>query len=262
MSTGRDQRLAEVFLSLADTLVADFDVLDFLSMLAERSVELLRVDAAGVILSDQRGGWRPAAGSSEHAYLVEVFAAQTREGPCLDCVHTGAVVSSGDLATATDRWPLFAPAAVQAGFRAATAVPMRLRNEVIGALTLLRAQPAAIDDASVALGQTLADMATIGILQQRSVRREEIIYEQLQSALHHRTVLEQAKGVLVEAGGLDVHQAYTRLRDHARAHRLRLSDVARDVATGALDTAAVLTRPAAADVAPGSADTLADTSDH
>lgn len=247
MTTGRDQRLAEVFVSLADTLVADFDVLDFLGLLTERAVELLEVDAAGVILSDQRGGWRPAAGSSEHADLVEVFAAQTRQGPCLDCVRTGAVVASADLAADVDRWPLFAPAAVQAGFHAATAVPMRLRDEVIGALTLLHTAPVAIDEASIALGKALADIATIGILQQRAVHREEIVFEQLQSALHHRTVVEQAKGVLAEAGGLDMHQAYTRLRDHARAQRLRLSDVARAVATGTLGTAEVLTHAAPAD---------------
>ncbi|MGX7827856.1 GAF and ANTAR domain-containing protein [Actinokineospora sp. 24-640] len=247
MSTGRDQRLADVFVSLADTLVADFDVLDFLGLLAERAVELLEVDAAGVILSDQRGGWWPAAGSSEHAELVEVFAIQTRQGPCLDCVRTGVVVTSADLTADKGRWPLFAPAAMSAGFHAAAAVPMRLRDEVIGALTLLHTEPVAVDGASIALGQALADIATIGILQQRAVHREEIVFEQLQAALHHRTVVEQAKGVLAEAGGLDMHQAYTRLRDHARTHHLRLSDVARDVATGALGTAEVLTHSSQAD---------------
>ncbi|MCS7482964.1 GAF and ANTAR domain-containing protein [Umezawaea endophytica] len=235
MSTERDQRLADTFVSLADTLVADFDVLDFLSLLTERATELLQVDAAGVILSDQRGGWWPAAGSSEHAELVEVFAVQTRQGPCLDCVRTGAVVSSADLDADVDRWPLFARAAVGAGFRAATAVPMRLRAEVVGALTLLHTQPVAVDDASIALGQALADIATIGILQQRAVHREEIVFEQLQAALHHRTVVEQAKGVLAESGGLDMNQAYTLLRDYARAHGRRLTDVAHEVATGVVD---------------------------
>ncbi|PRY39568.1 GAF and ANTAR domain-containing protein [Umezawaea tangerina] len=237
MSTGRDQRLADTFVSLADTLVADFDVLDFLGLLTERAVELLEVDAAGVILSDQRGGWRPAAGSSEHAELVEVLAAQTREGPCLDCVRTGEVVASADLVAEQDRWPLFAPAAVEAGFRAACALPMRLRDDIIGALTLLHVEPITIDDSTVALGRALADIATIGILQQRAVRREEVVSEQLQAALHHRTVVEQAKGVLAEVGGLDMNQSYVLLRDYARAHQLRLSDLARDVATGAVDAA-------------------------
>jgi GAF domain-containing protein len=157
-------------------------------------------------------------------------------------MRTGVVVASADLAADVDRWPLFAPAAVEAGFRAATAIPMRLREEVIGGLTLLHAEPVRIDEDSVALGQALADIATIGLLQQRAVRREEVVFEQLQAALHHRTVVEQAKGV-------HMHQAYTRLREHARVHHLRLSDVARDVATGSLDKAELLTRTAQADTA-------------
>lgn len=244
MSNARDQRLANTFVTLADTLVADFDVLDFLSTLTERTVELLDVDAAGVILSDQRGGWRPAAGSSEHAELVEVFAAQTEQGPCWDCVHSGISVASVDLTADTDRWPQFAPAAVRAGFQAACAVPMRLRDEVIGALTLLNTEPVAIDGSSVALGQALADVATIGILQQRAIRHEEVVAEQLQAALHHRTVVEQAKGVLAELGGLDMHEAYLVLRDYAGAHRRRLSDVAYDVATANLDAHVLLDDPA------------------
>ncbi len=241
MSDARDQRLATTFVSLADTLVADFDVLDFLGMLTERAAELLDVDAAAVVLSDQRGGWRPTAGSSEQAKLIEVFAAQTLQGPCLDCVDTGVAVASADLATESGRWPQFAPAAVNAGFRSACAVPMRLRDDVIGALTLLGTNPGTIDDASVALGQALADIATIGILQQRAIRHDEVVSEQLQATLHHRTVVEQAKGVLAEAGGLEMHQAYLALRGYARAHRLRLSEVAHDVATADLDPAELLT---------------------
>ncbi|WP_409494563.1 GAF and ANTAR domain-containing protein [Amycolatopsis sp. cmx-11-12] len=242
MNISREQHVANTFVSLADTLVADFDVLDFLGGLTERAVDLLKVDASAVILSDQRGGWRPTAGSSEKAELVEVFAAQTRQGPCLDCVHSGRPVATADLSAETERWPQFAPVAVSAGFRAACAVPMRLREDVIGALTLLSSEPGAIDDASVALGQSLADIATIGILQQRSIRHDEIVSEQLLAALHHRTVVEQAKGVLAEAGGLDMHQAYLVLRGYAHAHRLRLSDVARNVAMMALDPHALLAR--------------------
>jgi transcriptional regulator with GAF, ATPase, and Fis domain len=241
MSDARDQRLANTFVSLADTLVADFDVLDFLGMLTERAAELLDVDAAGVVLSDQRGGWRPTAGSSEEAELIELFAAQTLQGPCLDCVDTGVPVASADLADETGRWPQFAPAAVNAGFRAACAVPMRLRDDVIGALTLLSTTPGAIDAASVTLGQALADVATIGILQQRAIRHDEVVSEQLQATLHYRTVVEQAKGVLAEAGGLDMHQAYLALRNYARAHRRRLSDVAHDVATATLAPGRLLT---------------------
>ncbi|WP_410665320.1 GAF and ANTAR domain-containing protein [Amycolatopsis sp. lyj-84] len=241
MSTRRDERLASTFVSLADTLVADFDVLDFLIMLTERAVELLDVDAAGVILSDQRGGWRPTAGSSERAELVEVFAAQTLEGPCLDCVRTGMPVASANLAAESGRWARFAPVALSAGFRAACAVPMRLRDDVIGALTLLSINPVAIDDASIVLGRALADVATIGILQQRAIRHDEVVFEQLQAALHHRTVVEQAKGVLAQSGGVDMHQAFLALRGYAHAHHRRLSDVAGDVAKNILDPHALLT---------------------
>nr|WP_198320472.1 GAF and ANTAR domain-containing protein [Actinosynnema pretiosum] len=243
MSTARDQQLADAFVSLADTLVADFDVLDFLGMLTERAVELLGVDAAGVILSDQRGGWRPAAGSSEHATLVEVFAAQTEQGPCLDCVRTGTSVSSTDLAEEHDRWPEFGPAAVSAGFRSACALPMRLRDEVIGALTLLNTAPVPVDESAIALGQALADVATIGILQQRTIRQHDLVSEQLQATLHHRTVVEQAKGVLAEVGGVDMHVAFLTLRHYARSHRLRLSDVAHEVAAGALNADALFAAP-------------------
>lgn len=235
MSTDRDQQLADTFVSLADTLVADFDVLDFLGMLTERAVDLLAVDAAGVILSDQRGGLRPLASSSEHAELVRVFAAQAEQGPCLDCIGTGLPVASTDLADEHQRWSRFAPAAVNAGYRAVCAVPMRLREEVIGALTLLNTRPGAIDDTSIVLGQALADVATIGILQQRAIRHDEVVAEQLQAALHYRTVVEQAKGVLAEVGNLDMNRAYLALRGYARARRRRLSDVAFDVVRTTLD---------------------------
>lgn len=245
MTTGSpDQRLARTFVTLADTLVADFDVLDFLATLTERSVEHLTVDAAGVILSDQRGGWRPAAGSSERADLVELFAAQTRQGPCFDCLARGEPVTCADLGveTALSRWPRFAPAALDAGFRAASAVPMRLRDRTIGALTLLNHDPVELGADTIAVGQALADVATIGILHHRAADRGELLAEQLEATLHHRTVVEQAKGVLAEYEGLDMHEAFTRLREYARNERRRLSDVALDLADGTLDPAEMSTR--------------------
>ena len=252
MSSAPDRRLARTLVTLADTLVADFDVVDFLVLLAERTVELLDVDAAGVILSDQRGGWRPAAGSSERADLIELFAAQTREGPCLDCVDLGAPVVVPDLAEETARWPQFAPAAVGAGFRAVCTVPMRLREQSIGALTLLHHEPVDLDPDRVEIGQALADVATIGMLHHRAASRGELLAEQLAATLHHRTVIEQAKGVLAQYGNLDMHQAFTALRHHAHTGRRRLSDVARDLADGTIEPAAILdqTRHAATGIEP------------
>ncbi len=240
MNGQHEQRLAHVFVELADTLIDDFDVLEFLSMLVERCVEVLDVAAAGVVLSDQKGGLRMAAASSDQARLVELFAIQANDGPCPECVHTGEPVWSADLAIEDERWPRFAPAARSAGFRAAHAVPMRLRRTVIGALNLLTTRSDGVDEASVRLGQALADVATIGILQQRAIHDSMILSEQLQTALNSRVVIEQAKGVLSAHAGVDMHNAFAAMRGYARSTNQRLSDLARAVAEGRADLDAIL----------------------
>jgi hypothetical protein len=126
--------LSDTFIELADTMVADFDVIDFLHMLTDRSVRLLAADAAGVVLADPRGELRVAAASSEEAGLLELFQLQNDQGPCLDCFRTGRPVTATDLAGLTPRWPRFAQAAMDAGFRTVEALPMRLRDQVIAAL--------------------------------------------------------------------------------------------------------------------------------
>jgi hypothetical protein len=245
MNSGlHERRLAQVFVELADTLVDDFDVLEFLSVLVERCVELLDVTAAGVVLSDQRGGLRMAAASSEQARLVELFAVQADDGPCPECVRTGRSVSSVDLTAEDTRWPRFAPAARAAGFHAAHAVPMRLRRTVIGAVNLLHTETGGIDEAGVDLGQALADVATIGMLQQRAIHDGTILADQLHTALNSRVVIEQAKGVLSAHGGIDMNHAFTALRGYARANNLRLSELATTVAEGTADLDAILHHPA------------------
>ncbi|MBA8827078.1 transcriptional regulator with GAF, ATPase, and Fis domain [Saccharopolyspora lacisalsi] len=240
MSNEREQRLAQTFVALSDTLVDDFDVLDFLCLLAERSAELLDVTAAGVILSDQRGGWHPTAASSEDAQLLELFTAQTREGPFLECLRSGAPVAIPDLSAESERWPHFTETALAAGFHAAYAVPMRLRRESIGALTLLNTEAVGVDETSTQLGQALADVATVGLLHQRSVQRNEVLHEQLQATLHHRTVIEQAKGVLAEHGGLTMQQAFELLRGYARTNGQHLSHIACSLADGTINPADLL----------------------
>lgn len=231
MSTGEQQHLADTFVCLADTLVDDFDLLDFLGLLAEKASRHLNVAAAGVILSDQRGGWRPTATSNETPELVQLFTAGTSEGPCQECVRSGSRILSPNLAEDGQRWPTFADQAIRAGYQAAAAVPMRSRHQIIGSLTLLNTIPDGVDEASLQLGQSLADMATIGLLQQPAAHRGDLLAEQLQAVLHHRVVLEQAKGTLAEHGHLDPQTAYTRLRDYARSQGQHLSELARQVAT-------------------------------
>jgi transcriptional regulator with GAF, ATPase, and Fis domain len=218
--------LSDTFVELTDTMVAGFDVIDFLHVLTDRSVLLLDVSAAGLLLADPRGELRVVAASSEAARLLELFQLQNDQGPCLDCYRSGQPVQAADLDAAAARWPRFAPAALQAGFAAVQALPMRLREQVIGALNLFRAVPGELDPADVRVGQALADVATISLLHERSMRHSDALNEQLQTALNSRVVIEQAKGKLAERLGVDMDQAFSLLRDFARNRNVRLSDLA------------------------------------
>jgi transcriptional regulator with GAF, ATPase, and Fis domain len=221
--------LSDTFVDLADTMVAEFDVIDFLHMLTDRSVRLLSVSAAGVLLADPRGKMRVAAASSEAAGLVELFQIQNDQGPCLDCFRSGQPVAAANLAYAGQRWPRFAAAATEAGFGSVHALPMRLRDQVVGALNLFSANTGELGQAEQRIGQALADVATIGLLQEQNVRRAETLAEQLQAALNSRVIIEQAKGRLAERLGLDMDQSFTLLRDHARNTNQRLTDIARQI---------------------------------
>ncbi len=211
------QLLSETFVELTDTMVAGFDVIDFLHVLTDRSVQLLDVSAAGLLLADPRGELRVVAASSQAVRLLELFQLQNDQGPCLDCFRGGRPVAAADLAAEAQRWPRFAAAAQQAGFAAVQALPMRLRDQVIGALNLFRAVPGAFDPADIRIGQALADVATISILHERSMRHSDTLNEQLQTALNSRVIIEQAKGKLAERLGLNMDQAFSVLRDHARS---------------------------------------------
>ena len=227
----RERALAEAFVGLADTLVADYDVIELLHRLATECVDLLPVDAAGLLLSDQRGALRVVASSSEEARLLELFEVQEDEGPCLDCFHTGQPVSVADLRK-VDTWPRFAVHAQEAGFRSVHALPLRLRSEVVGALNLFGVEPGGLRSDELRVGQALADVATIGILQERAIRHRDVLAEQLEVALHSRVAIEQAKGVLAERHQLDMDVAFALLRNYARASSQRLSDLARGVVEG------------------------------
>lgn len=232
--------LARAFVDISDTLVADFDILDFLTVLAGRCVEFLGVTEAGLMLADADGVLRVAASSSHTMNLLELFELQHDDGPCVDCYRTKAPVREGDLHVALSRWPRFAPEAIAAGFNSAYALPMRLRDQVIGSLNLLRADPGELESDDLLIAQSLADVATIGILQHRAARETQLVSEQLQYALNSRIVIEQAKGVLSETLGVDMDDAFTVMRTYARNHNLRLVEVAGAIADRTLDTDAML----------------------
>jgi transcriptional regulator with GAF, ATPase, and Fis domain len=229
-----DRRVREVFIELSDTLVDDFDIIEFLDRLAVRCSELLGVSACGIMLVDHHGTLNLVAASTEQARLVELTQLQNLEGPCLDAFTTGRPVQLADLRDAGARWPRFTAAGIEAGYRSVQAIPMRLRDTVLGAVNLLSEVAGPLSEDTIALGQALADAATIGIVHQRTVARQEIITEQLQAALNSRVLIEQAKGFLTHslAGGID--EAFAVLRAYARANNRRLTDVADDVVQGRL----------------------------
>ena len=237
---GRDARLARRFVSLADTLVDDFDLVELLDRLVRSCVDLLEVTAAGLLIIDQHGTLHPLAASTEATRVLELFQLQNDEGPCLDCVRTGEVISVPDLREVADRWPRFSRAALESGFDSVHALPMRLRRDTIGSLNLFTTgrPPMAENDQRIA--QALADVATIGIIQQRSISRASQLAEQLQRALDSRIVIEQAKGVLSEHAGVDMDVAYAALRTFSRNSNLKLSDVAASVVSRQRDPEEVL----------------------
>jgi GAF domain-containing protein len=223
-------KLAQTFVRLADTLVDDFDVLDVLHVLTTRCVELLDVAAVGLMLADSEGELRVTVASSEDARLLDVFQIQNEEGPCLECYRSAEPVSARHLGEADTRWPRFSAAAVEQGFTAVIALPLRLRGQVIGALNLFgNSEGTELTDAEIPIAQALADVATIAILQDRLARDQSVLTEQLQVALDSRVAIEQAKGALANQLSVGTDEAFVLLRDRARSTRRRLAEVAQQV---------------------------------
>ncbi len=234
-AAGRERPLVEAFVRLADTLTADYDVIDLLHGLCDDCVALLGVDAAGLLLTDQRGSLQVVSASTEDAQMVELFQLQSEQGPCLDSFHDSTQVHVTDLSTEA-RWPQFVARAREHGFGAVHALPMRLREHTIGALNLFHRDASAMDESELRVGQALADVATIGVLSWRSARERELLTEQLQTALNSRVIIEQAKGMLAERAGIRLEDAFERLRRYARATNTRLTVVAAGVTDGSIDT--------------------------
>ncbi|HEY2442194.1 MAG TPA: GAF and ANTAR domain-containing protein [Streptosporangiaceae bacterium] len=241
MAASVDERLAQTFVELADTLVAGFDLMEFLHTLTERCVELLEADAAGLLLADARGELQLVAASTEQARIAELFQIQNNEGPCMDCYRTGQVVMVPDISAddASSRWPWFAAAARQMGFAGVHAIPMRLRDQVIGTLNLFRAEPSGLAPAEARAGRALVDVATIGILQERAIRQQELVAGQLQAALTSRVMIEQAKGILAERLQIAPEEAFVLLRRYARDHNRPLTTLVFEVINGTADISKV-----------------------
>ncbi|GAB0104163.1 GAF and ANTAR domain-containing protein [Nocardia sp. JMUB6875] len=236
----REGPLVQAFVELADTLVADYDLIELAQRLVDDCARLLAVDAAGILVAAPGDGLQVLASTTEQARLLELFQVQSEAGPCLLAYRTGVSVLVQDLAVEPDRWPAFARRALSDGFRAVCALPLRLRDERIGALNLFSRTAGALSAKDVLVGQALADIATIGILHQRAATRSETINRQLQTALNTRIIIEQAKGMLAERSGIDMDTAFGQLRGYARANNRRLTDLARAVVEGTAEVGTFL----------------------
>lgn len=236
-------RLVATCVELADTLAEDFDLIEFLYTLVDRCVELLDVSAVGLMLADGRGRLRVMASSTEEMRLLELFQVQNEQGPCLECYRSGQPVDEPDLGAATERWPLFAPEAIQTGLHAAHALPMRLRDQTVGALNLFHVNPGGLRQVDTTIAQGLVDVATIGLIQVQLGRRREILLDQLRTALDARVIIEQAKGILAEERQITPTVAFAMLRVHARDHDHRLTDLAAAVIDRGPDAAELLNAP-------------------
>jgi GAF domain-containing protein len=234
----REELLIRSLVEMADTLVDDYDVIDLLTSLTDRCVNLLGASAAGVMLRSPAGDLRLVASSSEAMRVLEIFELQAQEGPCLDAYRTGERVAHENLTTRSGRWPLFASAALEAGFQSVFALPLRLRDITVGALNLFRVEETPMDERDVIVAQAFADLASISVLQHQAATESQRLNEQLSGALNSRVVIEQAKGVISERAGLDLAEAFSRLRRYARRHNLRLTEVAQAAVDGTLDPSA------------------------
>ena len=241
----REASVVHSLVEMADTLVDDFDVVDLLTGLTDRCVNLFGVAAAGVMLASPRGDLRLMASSSEAMRVLELFELQAQEGPCLDAFRTGERVEHETLTAGSGRWPHFATVALEAGFRSAFALPLRLRERVVGALNLLRVEQTPMDEDDILVARAFADLAAISVMQHEAGMQTQLVNEQLTHALTSRILIEQAKGVIFERAGIDIAEAFSRLRNYARTNNLLLTEVAQRVIDGTLDPSAwgLSTRP-------------------
>ncbi len=229
------ERLLDLFVEVADTLVDDFDLIDFLHNVADHAAAISGASSVGLLFADQNDQLHFMAASSSGAKDLELFQLQSSEGPCPECYRTRQPVIVDDLSGAAERWPGFVPRAAALGIHSVHAFPMRLRDRTIGALNVFGTEPLPLEEDDIKVIQALADVATIAVIQEQAIAAAETLTEQLQGALNSRIVIEQAKGVIARSRGIGVDEAFTVLRTHARRQHLRLADLAHAVATGAAD---------------------------
>lgn len=222
----RETRVLAAVVTLVDSLLEDFDIVELLTDLTEQCADLLDVAAAGLLLAGPLRDLHFMAATSPESRHIEMLQLQAEEGPCRDCYLQGQPVSAPDLIAERARWPRFVDAATDAGFASVHAVPMRAAGTVLGALGLFGVHTGELGDADLLVAQTLAHVASVAILQEHAPSPANV-YPQLQAALAGRVLVEQAKGFLRESFDVSFEDAFVVLRRYAATHDEHLTDVAR-----------------------------------
>lgn len=229
MSRTREQQLVDTFVSLTDSLVADYDIVDLLQTLVDNATELFDAAAAGIMLVNDLQDLEVIASTSERSNFIGLMQLQAGEGPCVEAFTTAETVSVESPAEMQRRWPRFAAASQELGYSSVHSVPLRLRDITLGSMNLFREEAGALNADDAIAARALTDVATISILQQRTTEHANIVQTQLQHALTSRVIIEQAKGFLAHTHHVDLDSAFALLRSHARSHQVCIADVARDV---------------------------------
>ncbi|MCL2534898.1 MAG: GAF and ANTAR domain-containing protein [Nocardiaceae bacterium] len=229
-----ERRLVHVFEELADALVPGFDTVDFLRTLTDRTVELVAIDAAGILLADERGHLSSVASTTEPVHTLEQLEIANARGPCYDCFTTGRPIFNLGHDAASARWPRFQHLSGEIGFGAVHAVPLQLGDQVIGSLNMFCVAPGSLPAEDLDTSRALARIATIGLLHKRAAHSAQEEAAQLRQALTSRIIIEQAKGMLAESAGCTPAVAFEALRHYARTHGRPLHDVAAEVVDGTL----------------------------
>lgn len=229
MARTREQQLVETFVTLTDTLVSDYDIVDLLQSLVDNAIELFDASAAGIMLTDNLDELEVVASTSERSGFIGLMQLEAGEGPCVEAFTSGRTVSVESPEQMQIRWPRFAAASADLGYASVHCTPLRLRGTTIGSMNLFRETSGELNTQDAVALRALTDVATISILQHRAVEQADLVQTQLQHALDSRVVVEQAKGFLANTHQVDMETAFTMLRSYARSHQARIADTARDV---------------------------------
>ncbi len=224
-----DEVLIDVLSEFAQTLTGRFEVSEVLYRLAEHVITILDVRGAGVSVVDENGQLRPVTGINELTLTLESVEEQFQEGPCVDAFKQGDIIVVEEIERDIDRWPKWASEAMRRNVHAVLGIPLRVRDESIGAMNVYNSEPRKWREPDVRVARVLTDMAASYVANASELEQSRRTTEQLREALGSRIIIEQAKGVISVDQQCSVDDAFALLRDHSRRHNVSLRAVAEAV---------------------------------